>query len=179
MTRLKSTILALVAVLMSPIAANADLIGQDITVEWLFPDDSTLFAADTVTVGAGAEISCPGAFNLCSGFVVDADIDIGANVITLLVTGGSSAWTATSFNGYSFSDLSLGGLWDSYILDTNFSGLDASRVTFDGSELLVNMQGLAANEGDYFTFTLVPEPGTLALLGIGLLGMGAARRKKA
>lgn len=32
--------------------------------------------------------------------------------------------------------------------------------------------------GGHFTATKVPEPGTLAVLGIGLLGMGLARRRK-
>ena len=181
MNRTRNTFLAVTALLLAPIAANAGLIGQDITVDWLFPDTSSEFASDTVTVGAGAEISCPGSFSLCSGFGVGADIDLGDDSISLFVTSGSSRWNSTSFNGYRFSDLSLGGAWSSYVLTTNFTGLDATRISFDGTALLVNMAGLAANEGDYFTFTLasVPEPGTLALLGLGLVGMGYARRRKA
>ena len=179
---MRGKILGLLGVGMfaAPFAANATLIGNSITVDWLYPDAATEYASDTVTVGAGAEISCPGAYDLCSGFVVGADIDIGADTISLLVTSGNSSWNGTSFNGYRFSDLSVGGAWSSVSLSSNFGGLDASRYSFDGSTLLVNMQGLAANRGDYFEFSLVsvPEPATLSLLGAGLLAFGFGKRRR-
>jgi len=74
-----------------------------------------------------------------------------------------------------------------------FEAVDSVRVLADGRSLQVNLQ--ASSPGDFFrvltTFspgadgdpaddepTAVPEPGTLGLLALGLLGVGAARRRK-
>lgn len=185
---MKSGVAALLAIgaMASSLNANASLIGQNITADWLFPNNATVYATQTVTVGAGPEIVCAGGgvgTGLCTGFIVGASIDIGADSITLDVNSGNNSWTANAFNGYRFSDLSLGGTWTSDTLSTNMAGLDASRISFDGSALYVNMQGLPANAGDYFTITLnsgtVPEPSTVSLFGLSIAGLAFMRKRKA
>lgn len=67
-------------------------------------------------------------------------------------------------------------------LFTNVSSIVFSGLRFEGRDGGVAIDNLDVEIGGVVTppdSTHVPEPGTLALLGMGLLGMGAARRRKA
>lgn len=74
---------------------------------------------------------------------------------------GSAGTFFGTGNISSFVGAELAGTWILTVVDN-----------FGGDLGILNEWGL---RGEY---TPVPEPGTLALLGIGLLGMGAARRRK-
>ncbi len=76
-----------------------------------------------------------------------------------------------------FTDPTAGGASDGSVIPTGlfaFAG-DASS-SFDLS-VFANLEGVKINEGSG-TMTVVPEPSTMLLLGVGLLGIvGASRRK--
>jgi len=159
MTRTKSMYLALVAVLLSPMAANADFIEIDV-----------------VPTSAG--------FSMTGGFDYDANTSTYSNMIISL-TG--------IFGPFNFVDekcetCPLGGssvgLIDptvSLYFLTDFSvtwGGGRLRANFDGGSMSLSEEN-GRFDGNYsFVVASVPEPGTLALFGIGLLGMGLSRRRK-
>jgi len=197
----KRTFLALVVVLLSPMAANADLVDNgdgtvtddDLGLMWLQtpgPDaDSSdaLAWADSLDFagyddwrlpsGLGFDTGVPDLLFFSTnnefGHLYGTELSNPANlgdIVPLLDYNPLWFWTGTPGNGthplvffWSFD-----GLWlldDDHINITSDSILHATAVrSFDVDD-----------DDDVVT---VPEPGTLALFGIGLLGMGLSRRRK-
>lgn len=170
------------AFLVLPGWASATLIGDQVLIE---QNRTTLgtFRDDLVTVGAGVELSCPGAFELCEANIPgdsQGSIDIGAS--SILFNLGSiiaAVFDSDTFNGYIFSDLDWTdgpGAITGVSLVTDVDGLSASRISFGSDFVAVNFESLLLDEDDtFFELTLthsvsVPEPGTLGLLVAGLLG---------
>lgn len=179
----------LLASVALPAAASPTLVGDQVTINGLYPDASTVEATTTVTVGAGAEVTCPsGPLCLAAGgsLLVGESIDLDALSISGFLWRG---FNVAVFDGFEFLGLDFGSGYQltGFSLTTDVIGLDVSDVSFTSNSLRINLQGTtlpSPTGGGSFRIDLqtnsltVPEPATLALGALGLLSVGMTRRRR-
>jgi len=170
MTKIKRTYLALVAVLMSPMAAQADIV----TVEVTFDDDP--FSTDF-----SGEFS----YDNTTGQAWSLNTTLTAFVLSTMsiVWSGTAEWDETEWNG---APPTFGVIVDSMGRAALFGGASDTVTGLGWGNGIVHSEGLiTSSDIDVTGFSIagyvgvsVPEPSTLALLGIGLFVMGLSRRRK-
>lgn len=197
--RIKKFVLVGLILTLSPMAANAD------PISWgLFPDSQTVvigqsFQLDLVVSGLGdgiapslqgfdVDITFSDVFTIDPSTVVfgtflgDPDDSaqtnttsqlIGPEVLFLVERSLLASSALDAIQGSSFT-LATMTFTASEVGTYLFSGDDCCGGLFLTNESTVRPGVTSAS----ITVQAIPEPGTLALLGIGLFGMGLSRRRK-
>jgi hypothetical protein len=160
MTRTRSTYLVALTVLLSPVMANADLIILNLDNGYLWELEPGVLIEQLFFESGGP-------------FITGTNLEFSIDGLDWFggIGGGQSSFRPVPVvtNMMELSMRTAGGNFYSGFM-TYFSTTTSGPFgTHPGTGNIV---------GAAIELRAVPEPGTLAMIGIGLLGMGAARRRR-
>lgn len=172
---MKRNLISLLAFLFASSANAASIIGDTVNISF-YPETVPGLNTASAVVGLGQE----------TDFYNNFGVDIGDNYVQVNMLNGpfcgfmcdGTSWIL-SVTGMDFSPLA--SILSVSLVD---GGLQPYNATYTPDSVSFSMYDGAQNTGMYARLNFVtdapsvPEPATIALMGLGFAGMGYARRRK-